>query len=267
MTISEIVAAGGMLRRGSKDRAAVTSLQIALRGAGHELVADGDFGLITELAVKQFQRAHGLEGDGVVGAQTALNLDGIPKAPAASFEPPLPSSITVAPWLSVGRALTGTKEIDGSQDSPLILGWVKSIVAAYPDLKGTVGWYNHDSIPWCGLFVAYCVAKAGFKPPALALGAVNWARDWSDGVQLHGPALGAVVVMTRTGGGHVTMYEGEDDQYWFGRGGNQGDMVNVARFPKSRPVLGYMWPRAAVIPNIGPVRRSFANAAAAGKES
>jgi hypothetical protein len=44
-------------------------------------------------------------------------------------------------------------------------------------------------------------------------------------------------------------------------------MVNVSRFPKSRPLLGYMWPKGAAMPSIGPVRRTFAGAVDAAKES
>lgn len=266
MTISDIVTARGALRRGMMNNSAVELAQLAMRRAGAELVADGDFGAITETAVKQFQRVRNLPGTGVIDVPTAQHLDAIGVTQVTQSDP-LPSSKDVAPWLSVMRAISGTKEIAASADNPIILRWVETVVEAYPDLKGTVGWYNHDSIPWCGLACAYCVTKPGFRPPKLALGAVNWARDWADGIRLQGPALGAIAVMTREGGGHVTMYEGEDDDYWFGRGGNQSDMVNVARFPKSRPILGYMWPKAAPLPAIGPVRRTFANAAAAGKES
>lgn len=245
-----------VLKRGDRDPA-VLALQTALRTHGHEIVPDGIFGSITYEAVRRFQAAHGLVADGAVGPATAAALTGAPSAPTS---PPLASSITVAPWLSIARALTGTQEIAGARSNPLILEWVKEIVAAYPDIKGNVGWYGNDDIPWCGLFIAYCMAKSGHKPPAAPLGAVNWHRAWPDGVKLAGPALGAVAVMTRSGGGHVTFYEGEDDNYWFGRGGNQSDQVNVARFPKSRPLLGYMWPKDAPLPRIGPVHTTFASA-------
>ena len=60
------------LRRGSKG-ATVVELQEALIERGYSLApynADGDFGKVTEAAVKAFQKANGLSADGVVGAKT-----------------------------------------------------------------------------------------------------------------------------------------------------------------------------------------------------
>ena len=60
------------LRRGSKG-ATVVELQEALIARGYSLApygADGDFGKVTEAAVKALQKANGLSVDGVVGAKT-----------------------------------------------------------------------------------------------------------------------------------------------------------------------------------------------------
>jgi uncharacterized protein (TIGR02594 family) len=160
------------------------------------------------------------------------------------------------------RAITGVKEVAGAADSPIILSWVKEIVEAYPDLKGTVGWYDHDSIPWCGLAVAYCMTKAGISPPPLALGAINWLNDWPDGVRLSEPSLGCVLVKSRAGGGHVTLYEGEDATYYYCRGGNQSDMVNVSAIRKDSTIKGFMWPKAAALPTTGRLHTTFAGAKA-----
>ena len=261
MSIESLIKTSGVLHVGSKGEA-VYALQAALRRAGHEVLLDSDFGDITKLAVRRFQLANGLSPDGVVGKVTAIALDAGPSVNVV-IDPVLPSSLAIAPWLSIQRAITGTKEIPGAADSPTILSWTGAILERYPELAPGVRGYTHDSIPWCGLDQAYCLAKSGYRPPLFPLYATNWFEQWKDGVRLVGPALGAIVVMKRTGGGHVTMYEGEDGDYWFGRGGNQSDMVNVARFPKSRPILGHMWPNGHPLPVIGPVHRSFANAAAA----
>ncbi len=58
-----------VLRRGSHDDA-VGELQSLLRAKGHPVAVDNDFGAATELAVIAFQRAHGLEADGIVGRRT-----------------------------------------------------------------------------------------------------------------------------------------------------------------------------------------------------
>lgn len=58
-----------ILRRGHKG-AAVTRLQKALNASGAHLKVDGDFGRLTENAVKAFQKKHKLLTDGVVGPKT-----------------------------------------------------------------------------------------------------------------------------------------------------------------------------------------------------
>lgn len=269
MSIAALLA-GAPLRVGSTNREAVKAVQEALRGAGQELVADGSFGVVTEVAVEDFQRKHGLTSDGEVGPLTAAALDAVHSAAvrdstSSLHETPAPSVYAVAPWLSVMRAITGTKEVQGGADSAIILGWVKTIVDVYPDLKGNVGWYNHDSIPWCGLAVAYCMTKAGFHPPAAPLGAANWYTDWKDGYRLENPCPGAILVKTRVGGGHVTLYEREDANYYYCRGGNQSDMVNVSAIRKDSTVRGFMWPKGGPVPG----KRLFGSmsAARAGSEA
>lgn len=63
-----------ILKRGSRGQS-VKILQSALH-----LIADGIFGLLTEEAVKKFQKFHNLKVDGIVGAKTWAALDeiGIP---------------------------------------------------------------------------------------------------------------------------------------------------------------------------------------------
>jgi len=52
----------------------VTALQQLLIIVGYEVSANGVFGLATNAAVKDFQAAHQLPADGVVGAQTLSAL-------------------------------------------------------------------------------------------------------------------------------------------------------------------------------------------------
>lgn len=61
MTISDLVAAGP-LQRGAAAHASVRLLQTALVTLGAKLLIDGDFGAVTEVAVKGFQAALGLSG-------------------------------------------------------------------------------------------------------------------------------------------------------------------------------------------------------------
>lgn len=70
-----ITYAAGTFEQGDQGQD-VTAIQERLIALGYDIVADGDFGSATANAVKAFQRDHGLESDGVVGAQTYLSLMG-----------------------------------------------------------------------------------------------------------------------------------------------------------------------------------------------
>lgn len=68
------LSAAGMLRLASRG-ARVRELQHLLVRAGHPVNIDGDFGPATHAAVQAFQRAAGLEVDGVAGPQTMRALE------------------------------------------------------------------------------------------------------------------------------------------------------------------------------------------------
>ncbi|MGI8524630.1 MAG: TIGR02594 family protein [Pseudolabrys sp.] len=121
--------------------------------------------------------------------------------------------------------LFGTMEKPGSANNPMILAWAKEIGAEVADV------YKADSIPWCGLFMAVIAKRAGKEFPAHPL----WALSWSAfGAKPHAPALGDVLVFTRSSGGHVGLYAGEDASAFHVLGGNQSDRVCITRIAKGR---------------------------------
>ena len=127
--------------------------------------------------------------------------------------------------LKEALALYGTLETPGDKNNPVILAWADEV-------GGWIGdWYDKDSIAWCGLFVALVAKRAGFPFDQKALSALEWAR-WGNKAAV--PMLGDVLVFKRTGGGHVGLYVGEDDQCYHVLGGNQSDSVNITRIDKSR---------------------------------
>jgi uncharacterized protein (TIGR02594 family) len=109
-----------------------------------------------------------------------------------------------------------------------------------------------DSTPWCGLFVACCLKRAGWQPVRNPLWALNWTRF---GLAADEPSLGDVLVFRRPGGGHVGFYVGEDDLAFHVLGGNQSDAVTVTRILRDRLVAARRAPwRFAQPASVRPVR-------------
>ncbi|MYZ50401.1 TIGR02594 family protein [Propylenella binzhouense] len=186
---------------------------------------DGIRGRLTIAAVKRFQTDRGLLADGIAGPLTI----------AALFPEPAGASAQALPWYAEAERLMGTREIAGRQHNPAIIGWARRLGLGYRD----------DETPWCGLFVAHCIAAAlpDEALPANPLGARNWLRFGAAA-----PAQkGAVLVFSRPGSswsGHVGFHAGEDATAFHVLGGNQSNAVNVARIARSR-LLGARWPRSA----------------------
>jgi len=135
-------------------------------------------------------------------------------------------------WMKTARSQLGTRETAGPASNSKIMGWAKTVGRAL----GIT--YSDDSVPWCGLFVAYCVQSANYIPPPVAVRAKAWA-DWGEATT---PCLGAILVFERKGGGHVGLYVAEDATAYHVLGGNQSDAVTVIRILKSRCVA-VRWPR------------------------
>lgn len=143
--------------------------------------------------------------------------------------------------------LFGTVETPGAADSPIIMGWRDELRAAGVDIKG----YSADSVPWCGLFAAIVMHRAGRPVCPSPLWALSWSTWGKDGAQ---PELGDLLTFKRPGGGHVALYIAEDRQgYYHVLGGNQGDKVNIMRIAKTRMHACRQPDYAAKPANIRPV--------------
>lgn len=119
----------------------------------------------------------------------------------------------------------GVHEGPGGADNPRILAWAKEI--------GVHG-YDHDSIPWCSLFMSLCAKRAGKPLTNSPLWALSW-KTWGNPVPVS-PELGDVLVFIRPGGGHVGLYVGDDNAAYHVLGGNESDQVMIERIAKSRCV-------------------------------
>lgn len=208
----------------------VAALQSRLAALGYyRLRVDGLPGSGTSNAVIRFKEAHGLRARDLVGPVTLTALF----SPAAKpWQPPAPVD-GEPPWLTEARGLLGVREAPGPANDPTIMGWARELDQ----------WYPGDDIPWCGLFVAHCMAVGAPNEPQNfnRLGARAW-RAYGIEVDKNNPPLGAVCVLWRTHptqsvNGHVFIVTGQNRDALRGVGGNQSDMVSEMWFDRER-VLG-----------------------------
>ncbi|MCY1704472.1 NlpC/P60 family protein [Pannonibacter sp. SL95] len=207
-------------------------IQRALEAKGFRPGAiDGIPGRRTRAAVVRFQAAHNLTPDGIVGPVTRRALLG---PVSGDLEPS---------WLTVARSKMGLHE---RRNRGGLMAWLRS------DGK-TLG--DPSRLPWCGDFVETSLALALTNEvlPTNPYLARNWLTF---GVKLARPSVGAVAVFwrgSRTGSsGHVGFYVGEDATHYHILGGNQSNMVSIARIARDR-LLGFRWPASVPLPLTGPV--------------
>jgi uncharacterized protein (TIGR02594 family) len=205
---------------------------------------DGVMGRRTIAAIKAFQAQAGLVVDGIAGPVTRAALGN------AGGSTPDPLRDIATPWLIEAQRAIGITEDTSAASNPLIIGWAQRLRIDY----------GNDDIPWCGLFVAHCIGLSLPEEPLPATPLL--ARSWNRfGVDCAVPQPGAVMTFWRGKpdgwNGHVGFYVGEDAAAYHILGGNQGNQVNVRRFPRGR-FLAARWPRTALPPDFGP-RRVAAN--------
>ena len=149
---------------------------------------------------------------------------------------------TVPPWLAVVREDTGQEEhVDGDK----IVAKARFVGERFPEQASYAALYTSATgQAWCGVEIAYAMAKAGYRPPFNPndqLQSWMYANSWRRfGVAIAEPRLGAVLVFPH----HVTLYEGEDGDYYLCRGGNQSNSVKQSRYLKSK-CLAIRWPDTA----------------------
>ena len=150
-------------------------------------------------------------------------------------------------WVQVARTDIGLREIPGAPTAPKIAKWLADLRA----------WWRDDETPWCGTAVAAWMQAVGYTPPKAWYRARAWA-DW--GERLDRPVHGCIVVFSRTGGGHVGFVVGQrSDGALLVLGGNQGNTVSIAAFPRER-VIAYRWPKGTPFPGYFELARGEAAA-------
>jgi len=139
--------------------------------------------------------------------------------------------------LQIAQRFIGIKEMAGTSSNPLILAMLQL------DAK----WVQDDQTSWCSAFTNFVFFLLGL-PRSRSLAARSWLLVGTS-VPLSDAQPGHDVVILKRGTGvqpgptvlaapgHVGMYVGQDAATVTVLGGNQGDSVSVASFPKSR-ILG-----------------------------
>ena len=133
-------------------------------------------------------------------------------------------------WLDVALAEHGVAEIQGGEN-PRIIEYFKS----------TNYHATEDEVPWCAAFVSWVLDQCKLDNPATVT-ARNFERY---GVELPDWRVGAIAVLWRGSPNATTGHVGfviavHGDQIVL-LGGNQGNRVDLAIYPKTQ-LLSYRWP-------------------------
>ena len=180
---------------------------------------DGIRGPRTDAALVAFKRSIGFRARPLYGPLTHAALMGAPEPSEAA---------DALPWMREAARMRGLHE---RRDEATLEGWMRRHLPGGAWWTSS-RWVDVPNVPWCGLFIATCLRAAGMPEgfPANPLSARAWA-GWGKAAK---PTFGALLVFTRSGGGHVGFYHGEDRTHFHVLGGNQSNAVTVTRIAKSR---------------------------------
>ena len=145
--------------------------------------------------------------------------------------------VSVPTWFIAALGEVGEKERAGDADNPRIVEYLDKATSVPDDML-------EDETAWCSAFANWCMLAGGRR----GTGRAN-ARSWLQwGQPLATPRLGCIVVFSRPAAGpasgHVAFFVNEIGSQLHVLGGNQGNQVGIAPYPKAR-LLGYRWPTVA----------------------
>ncbi len=204
---------------------------------------DGKPGPRTDAAIIAFKKSRGLRPRALVGPITMAALNkGIKPAPRRMRLLHSRSTVALPPWLRLAYSYLGLREIPGPRHNADVVGFWERLGLHFRD----------DETPWCAGFVNAMIKDAGLPiTPSYRAAALGWR--WSGyGTRLPGPALGAVMSITRPGrpgSGHMTFVAGKDSHgRIMGLGGNQGNAVSINPYHPVNRGAQYHWPEGAPSP-------------------
>ena len=132
-----------------------------------------------------------------------------------------------------------TNEIPGPKSNPEILKMA--------EIAGVRSIYKNDDVAWCAVAMCAIAILANKDVPFTGYDRLRAASFLKFGIAVTQPMFGDVLVFTRTGGGHVGLYIGEDNECYHVAGGNQSNQFNVIRIAKNR-LSGARRPKYNVMP-------------------
>lgn len=144
-------------------------------------------------------------------------------------------------WLAFAWADLGVAGVPGAANSPRVLRYYAD--AGHPEIAA-------DEVAWCAAFTGACLERAGVPSTRslLARSYLQWGEPLDDA------RTGAVAVLSRGNDpslGHVGFLIGETLSEVILLGGNQGNAVTIAAFPRAR-LLGLRWPTASAATPVAP---------------
>jgi uncharacterized protein (TIGR02594 family) len=161
-----------------------------------------------------------------------------------------PNELAAPPWFWKAKSYVGVCErLDNGRANPDVRVMFEA-VNGFKDAQGNIT-ADPRKVAWCMVFVNFVFKLCGVSGTGSAMArSVGRSRAFK---RLDEPRIGCIVTMWRGQHddgqtGHVGFYAGDAGlNYIWVLGGNQGDQVKIAKFPKSRtrgaPDLGYWWPR------------------------
>jgi len=220
-------------------------LDVAMRSAG---VADAEIKLRAERRAEWLKKNDAWRTVADFNAHTEMRLNeglAVGRALLVEHFPEFVVPSNAAPWFAVAR-----QELSDWANAANGLSETSAAGKARITQQYFMATNHHpDKVePWCGAFVAYCLASCGNNAVAEsvvpdAARAANW-RNWGDVDLTTAPIAnvpkGAVVTLTKTDdsgpSGHVTFFVrlDEDGKHFVGLGGNQSDTVKESPYPIAR---------------------------------
>lgn len=156
----------------------------------------------------------------------------IPRASQSSSRPTMPSTqVDGAAIIAAARSFIGK-----FHDGPNVPMMALAIGRAWPDMASYAAGATSGTA-WCGIFVAYVLTEKGIRPPFVAndnaYDDFMWAdapieAKWGTIVSRAEAQPGDIVVLRSPH--HITFFDGDAGDSFWGVGGNQSDAVTRAQF-------------------------------------